>query len=283
MYENYRPPQANSLPPVVKNLIILNVILFLGKEAFMRAQGLDLTDHLGQHYFLADKFRIWQPVTSMFMHFDIAHIVLNMLGLYIFGSILERYWGPKKFLAFYFVCGLGASATDFTVNYFRMDSALQPVNEYIQAPSVAKFEKLLQGKEVVIYQEMSENYMIMANKYNNLLNEGKTTQATELSVSYMEDYKQEFMDIPVSIGASGAIYGLLLAFAIIFPNVKLLLYFFIPIRAWIAVTLFGIIELGSAFAQFKGDNVGHVAHLGGMLFGLIMILYWKKRDKRIFH
>ena len=280
MQQEYRPTNAlSNIPVVVKNLLILNIILFAGKELYFANSGIDLSYPLGEHFLLSSDFRIWQPITCMFMHGNLPHLFLNMFALYMFGSILERYWNPKKFLVFYMVCGLGASATDFGVSYLRLYPHIKAVNEYVKAPTVDKFRALQFKEGIPVTPEMAENYTA-------LLNEGKEKEMLEQSVDYVENtFKPDlYNSLPPSIGASGAIFGLLLAFAMIFPDVKLMLIFFpVPIKAKYFVVIYGLIELGSGLARIEGDNIGHFAHLGGMLFGFILLMYWRNRDKRIYH
>jgi membrane associated rhomboid family serine protease len=285
----FRNPFAN-LPAVTKNILILNIILFLGTEFYYMTKGIHLSYFLGEHYPLSSAWRVWQPITCMFMHGGIAHLVLNMFGLYMFGSVLERYWGPKKFLVFYMVCGLGGTITDFAVQYTRVESKFRAVNEYIENPGEEKLVSLIKSGEVVIYSKvpgMQEEFRSMTETYDALKAKGQDKEADQVSVNYFKStYKPIIRDLNdrISIGASGAIFGLLLAFGMIFPNVELMFLFIpYPIKAKFVVIIYGCIELFSGLAQFKGDNIGHFAHLGGMLFGFVLLWYWKNRDKRIYH
>ena len=227
MSEQYSPTGFRVLPPVVKNLLIINVLLYLATFTMNRFH-IDLTDYLGLHFFMASDFKAYQLITYMFMHGNFEHLFFNMFALWMFGNTLENMWGSKRFLLFYMVCGIGAGLCQEVVQYIQ----------YIT--SLAQYDSVNLGGGQVIS---------MAN-YLNLLN---------------------------TVGASGAIYGLLLAFGMMFPNSMIYLYFFVPIKAKWFVIGYAVIELVSGF--IGGGNVAHFAHLGGMLFGLILILVWKKKGK----
>ena len=227
MSEQYSPTGFRVLPPVVKNLLIINVLLYLATFTMNRFH-IDLTDYLGLHFFLASDFKPYQLITYMFMHGNFEHLFFNMFALWMFGNTLENIWGSKRFLLFYMVCGIGAGLCQEVVQYIQYATAL------------AQYDSVNLGGGQVIS---------MAN-YLNLMN---------------------------TVGASGAIYGLLLAFGMMFPNSMIYLYFFVPIKAKWFVIGYAVIELVSGF--IGGGNVAHFAHLGGMLFGLILILVWKKKGK----
>ena len=224
MSRQFSPSGFGVLPTVVKNLLIINVLLFLATFTLNRF-NIDLTNILGLHFFMASDFRIYQLVTYMFMHGNFEHLFFNMFSLWMFGSTLENIWGAKRFLLFYMVCGLGAGLCQEVVQYIEYTTSL------------VNYDTVNMGGHVV---PMST--------YLNMMN---------------------------TVGASGAIYGLLLAFGMMFPNEYIYLYFLVPIRTkWFIVGMV-VIELVSGF--YGGGNIAHFAHLGGMLFGLIMILHWKEK------
>jgi Uncharacterized membrane protein (homolog of Drosophila rhomboid) len=213
-----RPGFLSSIPDAVRNLLIINVVIWLV------ASIPSISNYMLEKFSLfpveSPLFKWWQPLTHMFMHGGFAHIFFNMYSLVFFGSALERMWGTKKFLLFYFVCGLGAAFCHDLVLHLQITS-------YINADN-------------------------MAAAYN-------------------------IMRTP-TVGASGAIYGLLLGCGMLFPNTVLQLIF-PPVRMkmkWFVI-IFGAIELICGI--FGGDNVAHFAHLGGMIFGLILVLYWKKKNR----
>jgi len=200
-YNNFRPSQ--NIPPVVLNLIIINVIVFVAQMVFDSSIG--LTDILALYPYNSGLFKPYQLVTHMFAHGGFLHILFNMYALWLFGSVLERMWGPKKFLIFYLICGLAAGLTQMF-----------------------------------------------------------------------------FVTNAPAIGASGAIMGLLGAFAYTFPNTEFFIFPFpFPIKAKYMAAIFACFDLFGGFAG--GDNVAHFAHIGGLVMGLILVIIWNKTDKKRFY
>ena len=206
-----------NMPPVTKNLIIINVLFFLAKLVAQR-YGVDLDSLLGLHFFLAPDFGLYQFVTYMFMHGGLMHILFNMFAVWMFGRVMESYWGSRRFLLYYMVCGLGAGLAQEGVQYV-----------------------------VYLWQDLEQYNPLVLNRWT-------------------------------TIGASGAVYGILLAFGMSFPEERLFIFPLpVPIKAKFFVIGYAAIELWSAFGSSE-DGVAHFAHLGGMLFGLLLILYWRRRD-----
>lgn len=244
--QNFRP-SFQTIPPVVKNLIIINALmLFITYVLGLR--GIDLTDILGLHYIGSPDFKPYQLVTHMFMHGGFLHLAFNMFALWMFGRVLENVWGPKRFFIFYFVTGLGAAVFYSFVNYIEFHYIASKMNpEDVQAVIEHGAEILKQG----------QNYVGSAGKLNLILN------------------------IP-TVGASGAVFGILLGFGMLFPNTQLMLLFPpIPIKAKYFVIGYGLIELFSGITN-TGGNIAHFAHIGGMLFGFIMIKYWNKNSNHFY-
>jgi membrane associated rhomboid family serine protease len=252
----YKPPTFNLFPPVVKNLLIANVVFFFATYV-VRGSGVDLNNVLGLHYFQSVDFRPYQLITYMFMHGGFAHIFFNMFALWMFGNALENFWGPKRFLLFYFVCGIGAGLMQEFVQYFFFHHIHQLLEIFSTAPNESDFSDI-------------------ASKYFGATVSGGTPAEW---IEYLQKAYQELMNMSVTIGASGAIFGVLLAFGMLFPNTLLYVYFAIPIKAKYFVIIYGLIELGSAISDRPGDNVAHFAHLGGMLFGFILIMYWRSKRR----
>jgi len=242
--QQYRPNSFSMLPLVVKNLLIINGLFFLTTLVFETQLNFDLADYLGLHYPLAESFRPWQLVSYMFMHGNFMHLFFNMFALWMFGNTLENYWGPKRFLIYYMATGIGAGIIQILVTHFRLMSLYSQISEEGLNFVITK------GSE--IYQSGQNFSDPIAGKINLLMNS-------------------------VTIGASGAVFGILLAFGMLFPNTLLYIYFAIPIKAKWFVVLYGAVELYSGIANSSGDNVAHFAHLGGMLFGFILIKFWQKR------
>ena len=223
MENQFRPQGFSILPLVVKNLLIINAIFYLGTWAADVAWHIDLSDYLGLHYIGASDFRPYQFITYMFMHGNFAHLFFNMFALWMFGNSIENVWGPKRFLIFYFVCGIGAGLTQELVQYIQLS-------------------------------DIVEHY-----QYVNLGNRSIP----------VDDY----LNMLTTVGASGAVYGILLAFGMMWPNARIYIYFAIPIKAKWVVIIYGLLELFSGFSSV--DNVAHFAHVGGMLFGFLLIMYWR--------
>lgn len=242
----------NNIPDVTKNLLIINVLFFLA-TIVLEGQGIYLGSELGMHTPNSNLFAPYQIITHFFMHGGFSHILFNMIGLVVFGSHLERTWGKKRFFIFYFVTAVGA----------------------------AILHTLVQGIEV--YQLTGHWFPEMYIDF-----ETRTFEAVNIGVQEFNDNHVNWVRAATiyatqTVGASGAIYGLIMAFALLFPNTQFQLLFPpIPVKAkWLALALGGI-ALYSAYQNSDGDSVAHFAHLGGMLFGFIMIQIWKK-DKGNFY
>lgn len=228
MNNQYSPTGFSFLPVVVKNLLIINFIMFLADIALARF-GINLNGALGLHFFMASDFQPYQLLTYMFMHGNFSHLFFNMFALWMFGNTLENIWGWKRFLIYYLLCGIGAGLIQEGVQYI----------EYVT--SLSQYETVNMGGGRIVPMSQYLNYM-------------------------------------TTVGASGAIYGLLLAFGMMFPNSMIYLYFFVPIKAKWFVIGYAVIELLNGLGA-SGDQVAHFAHLGGMLVGLIIILIWKKKGR----
>ena len=226
-----------SVPETIKQLIVINIIFYLGSQ-FLGDLSYDI---LALHYFENDKFLISQLITHMFMHGSPYHILFNMFRLWMFGSPLEQMWGKQKFLFFYFSAGLGAAALQMFVYNFQVQT---------------------------LYDVIELNNLSLSDP--------------DLLLNYMSqsDYNQAVSSFnSVMVGASGAIYGVLVAFAFSFPNSKLMLLFPpIPIKAKYFVPLLILIDLFFGLSSFSIGSIAHFAHIGGALIGLIMVLYWKRNQ-----
>ena len=219
----------NTIPTVTKNLLIINVLMFLG-TIVAQSYGIDLAQYLGLHFFLAEYFYPVQLITYMFMHAGFAHIFFNMFAVWMFGRILEQVWGPKRFLFYYLVCGIGAGIIQEVVQYIHYETVLSA------------------------YDSVN----------------------TGMAIIPMEEY----LNMMTTVGASGAVYAILLAFGMLFPNQQMFIFPSpVPIKAKYLVSGYALIELYAGFANSAGDNVAHFAHLGGMVFGFILIMYWRKKNR----
>jgi membrane associated rhomboid family serine protease len=232
-----------SLPPVVKNLLIINAIMYLATVVF-ETRGIDLAGIFGLHFFTAQHFAIWQPVTYMFMHGGFWHLFFNMFALWMFGSTLENTWGAKRFLLYYMVCGIGAGLIQMLVIGLQIYPLFQNL-------SPDMIEMIRENGAHLLSQD--KNYIGEMGALNVAIN-------------------------TVTVGASGSVFGLLLAFGMMYPNSLIYVYFMLPIKAKWFVVIYGAMEL---FFGITGtsDGIAHFAHLGGMLFGFFLILYWNKGNR----
>jgi membrane associated rhomboid family serine protease len=213
----------------------------------------------------------------MFMHGGFAHLFFNMFALWMFGNVLENVWGPKRFLLYYLVTGLGAALLHYAVLYWQMLPTLQAVNSVLENPDPESLRAFLESEYFkVTSMEIQNNFRVFLSEYNSLIN-NSPNEAMVRAVNFLNQYKVDFLNAPVVVGASGAVFGILLAFGMLFPNSLIYLFFAIPIKAKYFVMIYGAMELYFGIANRPGSNVAHFAHLGGMLFGYLMIRYWKKK------
>jgi membrane associated rhomboid family serine protease len=237
------------LPPVVKNIIMINVIMILAYYAANSVFGIDLNSLLGLYFPKSEQFKPVQIVTHMFMHGGIWHIFFNMYALFIFGPVLENVWGPKRFFIFYMVCGLGAAFTHESVIFLQYNHLINSLSP--------------------------ENIQAVLTEGTTYFHQGKVFTDPDMQSL------QLLLNTP-TVGASGAIFGVLLAFGVLFPNTQLMLLIPpIPIKAKYLVMGYGALELYLAVTQ-PGSNIAHAAHLGGMLFGYLLIRYWRKTTNTLF-
>jgi membrane associated rhomboid family serine protease len=236
----FRPGGFKILPPIIKNLLIINVLVFLAQNVSAAVFRYPLEHLFALHYWQSSLFEPYQLITHLFMHGSLGHIFFNMFALWMFGSILENIWGPKRFLIFFFVCGIGAALCFLAVQTFQ-------------------FHKL-PGTESIGYM----TGLRPGQFYN--ANPGLWRMLVE-----------------PTLGASGAIFGLLVAFGYLFPNSLIYLYFFVPIKAKWFVLGYIVLELYLGVQNSATDNVAHFAHLGCALFGFILMKIWSKRNRRNFY
>lgn len=236
-----------SLPDIVKQLIIINVLFFLGSMSLGNAAY----DLLALHYPQNPKFAPWQVVTHMFMHGSINHILFNMFGLWMFGGTLAQMWGRNKFLFFYLSTGLGAAALQLGINYFQISTVVEQLVEAGYSATVLT-ETLQSGQ--------------YNTAWSNVISQAELSQLlTSFNMSM--------------VGASGALYGILVAFAFLFPNTELMIIFLpIPIKAKYFVPILLASDLFFGFSSYSLGPIAHFAHLGGAVTGFIMMWYWKKQQ-----
>ena len=238
-----------NMPPVVKNLLLINVVLMLANFVFS-SQQLNLNTILGAYYWGSENFEPYQIITHMFMHDNrgLMHILFNMFALVMFGSQIERVWGPKRFLTYYLICGLGSYV----------------LHNIVTMVEIQPYLEMLSNDQLAIYNETGSVYTNWPEPTHKIL------FGTE--------------NIPL-VGASGAIFGLLAAFAWLFPNTELMLLFPpIPIKAKWFVLMYGGLEIYLGYQAFgsQAGGIAHFAHIGGALIGLIMLLIWQKNKTKFY-
>ena len=231
-----------NIPTITKNLLLINIVVFLAALVFKHQFDVERWGSL--HFFMASDFNVWQLITYQFLHGNFTHLFFNMFALWMFGCVIERVWGPQKFLVYYLVCGIGAGLCQELVQYIECSS------QGLLAMSDADLTPF------AVETNMGRMHIPVGLYMNNWLN---------------------------TIGASGAVYGILLAFGMTFPNERIFVFPLpVPIKAKWFICIYAVLELVLAYSS-SGDGVAHVAHLGGMLFGLLLILYWRKHPGSSFN
>jgi len=281
MTEQFRPRGFSLLPTVVKNLLIINGLVFIAQLVSEKTFHMRLEDILGLHYPASMSFRPWQFITYMFLHGDIWHILFNMFALWMFGYALENIWGPRKFLFYYLVTGIGAALVHYLVIYIDINPTITLLDAIIANPTAPALYDFVSQNTLQINQYSGEIFT-QSQKFQEALEalayNPENRQALLMARNFLVDYREYYLNLPNVIGASGAVYGILLAFGMLFPNTLIYIYFFFPLKAKYFVIIYGLIELFSGFSGAQ-SNVAHFAHLGGMIFGFFLILYWKKKGR----
>ncbi|BFG70934.1 rhomboid family intramembrane serine protease [Sediminibacterium sp. KACHI17] len=272
----FRPSRFEILPIIVKNLLIINGLFYLAQVTFSKGAVpiFSFEDTLALHAWQSDLFKPWQLITHMFLHGDFYHILGNMFALWMFGSILENVWGAKRFLTFYLICGLGAALIhllflSYELTPIMKDYALvlQQQNDPIAfVDAMASFGRRYNmgfNEEALVFLKADPSNTLMTDKvleavttyYNNRIN-------------------------TATLGASGAVFGILAAFVYLFPNTYIYLYFLVPVKAkWLGLLYFSY-ELFFALQNSAGDNVARWAHIGGAIVGLLIVITWNKTNKK---
>ena len=247
----------NNIPPVTKNLLILNILFFVA-TLVLGSKGIDLTEIFGTHYMGTVSFKPYTIVTYMFMHSptNFMHILFNMLLLIMFGAHLERMWGAKRYFIFYIASGLGAFLLYNGVGFWN----------------------ILELKRLIVadgYDLTTLDHQIKMGALESIQMHSENSQA--ILQEYV-NYSQSNM-----LGASGAVFGLLAGFAVLFPNTELMLLFPpIPIKAKYLIGGYLAFEIYSSYSQ-PGDHIAHLAHVGGAIMGIILVLIWRKKDRQNFY
>ena len=255
------------LTPAAKNILIINGIIFILSD-FVGLKSY-IIENFGMRYFHSENFQPYQILTYMWVHGGFGHLFSNMFSVLVFAPILERVWGSKKFLIYYLITGIGAGILYSGINYYENYSFEIKVKSYEQNPSPESFRKLVLNNSSEYYNQLYD--------FIDSYEQNPSNSNDNQSIAYANDLLKVKSDVPM-VGASGAVFGILLAFAMLFPNMELMLLFFpIPVKAKYLVLVYGIYELWSEINRMPGDNVAHFAHLGGMLIGYLILKYWKRK------
>ena len=275
---DYRPGGFQVLPPVIKNLIIINVIMALLQFIVAKTFNYNLQDMLALHYWRSSEFKIWQPLTHVFMHgspFSLQatafHLLSNMFGLWVFGSQLERMWGSQRFLIFYLLCGIGAGLCFMGIQGITLEPLYKSAEMFKANPTLDYFQKFIFQNDIKITG--------LAGWENDPGNNIFRDQA----LSLVNDIVNRSMSTPM-VGASGAVFGIIFSFGYLFPNTELMIIPLpIPIKAKWLVTGYAVIELVSGIQNSPSDPVAHFAHLGGMLVAFILLKLWLQRSRQRYY
>jgi membrane associated rhomboid family serine protease len=255
----------NNIPPVTKNILILNILFFF-LTLVLEGQGLELEKILGAFYVNSPLFQPFQMATHFFMHGGFMHIFMNMWLLLMMGSYLEKLWGPKKYFVFYLISALGAFALFNGIGVYKIYELKASLGGFIDTNAIDQIIKISGSVQEAFSR---------TNEYLNTLPAGSSVNTEHLATYIMKCNT-------TIVGASGAIFGIMAAFGILFPNTEFYVYGAIPVKAKFLIGGYFLLELYLSFKGSSGDGIAHLAHVGGAIAGAIMILYWRKTDKQNF-
>ncbi|MBS0025747.1 rhomboid family intramembrane serine protease [Chitinophaga sp. 22321] len=266
----YRPGKFQYLPMVIKNLMIINGLIWLVQLTLLNRFDYDLSRLFGLHYWGSELFRPHQFITHLFLHDpkNPAHVFFNMFTLWMFGATLENLWGSKRFLIFYMICGVGAALCHMGVLTYENINLTKYATNFLNDPTFSNFTLL-------------DNKFDLGNGTNNMESlktaiANNDQSAIYMAQTYVKEYVNYYRNVG-TIGASGAVYGILFAFGFLFPNTYMYIYFMFPIKAKYIVGFMIVAELWSGIQNSAGDNVAHFAHLGGALFAYLLLRGWSKK------
>ncbi len=251
--EQYQPPRYTLLPEVTKHLLIINILAFFGTWVLESRLHIDIVRHLALYPFSSPLFRPYQLITHMFLHGSLTHLFFNMFALWMFGSVVERILRRQRYLLYYFLTGMGAAFLHLLVQEFQIRPLLAELSAAVNVPPgelLAALPASLRGAAYALIK-------------------AGVPQESGIQLARL-------LFTP-TVGASGAVFGLLLAFGWMFPNSYVYIYFFFPMKAKYFVILYGVLELWFGIQGNPLDHIAHFAHVGGMLFGIILLKVWKVR------
>jgi membrane associated rhomboid family serine protease len=220
----------------------------------------------------SEYFRPYQIVTHFFVHANFAHIAFNMFALYTFGSMLELVWHPKKFLFYYFFCAIGAALLHMGYSFYQISHLNGMLQDFATHPKVEQFDAFFSSKTQNYFNDKGQEYI---HQLRAICSAGNPDEYVRPTLQMMKQYITGQMNVP-AVGASGAIFGVLLAFGMLFPNAELALIFLPMVRfkAKHFIPVLILLELFLGINNFSWDNIAHFAHLGGALFGFVLLQFW---------
>jgi len=261
----------NNIPQVTKNILILNIMFFVA-TLILETQGINLISQFGAHYVNSPLFQPFQIVTHFFMHGGILHIFFNMWLFVMLGSYLERIWGPKRFFIFYIAAALGAFGLYNIMGVYELQQLKENIITSGYDINEINYQLKIFNSEFIPDDQFSDKFNLF---YNNLI-QSEVIENSESSLKYILN------SYTPMVGASGAVFGIMAAFAILFPNTEFMIYFMFPIKAKFLVGGYLLLEMYLAYQDNAGDNTAHLAHVGGAIVGGIIVLIWRKTDKTNF-
>lgn len=264
--------------PMVKNILIINI----GIAIIQWITNLPLNEIGALRVVFSEEFEPYQFITYMWLHStdSIMHLFGNMFAVFIFGPLLEQFWGPKRFLTFYLICGIGAGVLYGVIDYIEKVEVKNDAEAFFQEPSPEAFYLFITDHKPPYYNPSRiEDLAEFSDEY---YDHPQDPSYDEVAKEIVHSFYIGITNVPM-VGASGAVFGILMAFGMLFPNTQLFLLFPpIPIKAKYLVLFYGLYELYSEFARMPGDNVAHLAHLGGMLIAFILLKIWQKDNRRFY-
>ncbi|WP_343304910.1 rhomboid family intramembrane serine protease [Chitinophaga niabensis] len=278
----FRPGRFQMLPLVIKNLLIINGLVFLAQVTLENMYGYRMEDLFGLHYWGSELFKPHQLVTHLFMHGGFGHVFFNMFALWMFGSALENIWGPKRFLVFYIICGIGAALCHMVVLTYDNMQVVKAVQHFNADPAFDTFNVIYEKYGLGNYVISEGNQQVSLQSFRDAWSTmpPESYDMTFRAKLYLAKFVETYANIP-TVGASGAVFGILFAFGYLFPNNYLfILPIPFPIKAKYFIGGYILLELYMGIKNSGEDNVAHWAHLGGALFGYLLLKFWNKRNRR---
>lgn len=263
------------MTPAVQNLLIINVLLFAATFVFQSSLGMDLNQWLALHYVTAADFGAWQLLTFMFMHGGLSHLFFNMFALWMFGTLIESALGTRRFVAYYLICGIGSGLVQEVATAIDLSPLIQAVDATMSDPTKDNIQAFLNNHVSAFSVESQQLIRTFIADYNTA-SSADPAAAEAIARNFLPQYQDMYVNAQQTVGASGAVFGILLAFGWMFPNMRIMLLFPpIPMKAKWFVIGYGLIELFGGIHGGDYDNVAHWAHIGGMVFGFVLLRLWK--------